>query len=271
MVQVSLVANTSQYAYLLSFEGTDMNELERYLASMKKVGKILKANLKTAAINEILEKGNRSVNLSFIIGKNGKIKAFQVKEEGFLNLKKQLISLITYLPNNWKPKIGKSGPEDFDMEAFLAFTGKEDNMQLGLYGYPPPPPKIMGPEETEVFKVVENIPSFPGCEAIKKDELRLQCTKEQMIGFVNTHMRVPKAAIRNQAKGVVIVQLIVAENASSPIVKIVKDMGYGVGTEVKRVLNLLTINEREGGHFKTAVLARYDISLVFDFENHKKK
>ncbi len=88
---------------------------------------------------------------------------------------------------------------------------------------------ISGIVEDEIFKVVEQMPRFPGCE--NKSDLREKdfCATEKMWDFIDENVKYPKVDEKIEIKGKVVIQFIVEKDGSVSNIIIAKDIGYGYG------------------------------------------
>lgn len=102
---------------------------------------------------------------------------------------------------------------------------------------PPPPPPKMEDNEREIFKVVEENPTFPGCEDIAEMAGRRACAEEKLMQFVHDNIRYPTPARDNGISGMVVVQFVVEKDGSISNVKVLRDIGGGCGDEAVRVVN----------------------------------
>ncbi|MCB0579099.1 MAG: energy transducer TonB [Phaeodactylibacter sp.] len=100
----------------------------------------------------------------------------------------------------------------------------------------PPPPPPPPPVEEQVFKVVPDMPRFPGCEDIADDEKRKECARQRMLQFIQTQLRYPKEAAELGIEGRAVIQFIVDKDGSVIDPKIVRDPGYGLGEEALRAV-----------------------------------
>ena len=105
---------------------------------------------------------------------------------------------------------------------------------------PPPPPPPPKKEPEEIFRIVEQMPRFPGCEdqggsnAEKK-----QCADKKMLEFIYKNIKYPAIARENGVEGAVVIQFVVEKNGSVTDAKIVRDIGAGTGDEALRVVELM--------------------------------
>lgn len=88
----------------------------------------------------------------------------------------------------------------------------------------------------EVFKVVEEMPNFPGCETLATREEQTSCTNKKMIEYIFGNLKYPETAKKNNTQGKVFAKFVITENGDIVSIEILKDIGDGCGEEVVRVL-----------------------------------
>ncbi len=101
---------------------------------------------------------------------------------------------------------------------------------------PPPPPPI---EVKEIFKVVEQMPRFPGCEDLGTKAEREACAQKELLEFIYAHIEYPAVARENNVQGTVVVRFVVTETGEIDQVEVVRDVGAGCGAEAARVVHLM--------------------------------
>ena len=103
---------------------------------------------------------------------------------------------------------------------------------------PPPPPPA--PQSESIFRIVEEMPRFPGCEdqGLDKSELK-KCAEGKMLKYVYSNIIYPKVAKENKLEGRVIAQFVVDKDGSIINIKVLHDVGGGCGDEVTRVLKTM--------------------------------
>lgn len=101
------------------------------------------------------------------------------------------------------------------------------------YSYPRTPTEsqdenliTISPLEVEIFKVVEKMPKFPGCES---DYNFNECTTKKLDKYIEDNLVYPKEAIDYKIEGTVVVGFIVTEEGQIKDAKIRKDIGFGCG------------------------------------------
>ena len=105
---------------------------------------------------------------------------------------------------------------------------------------PPPPPPPPEPEVEEIFRVVEEMARFPGCEDLvgTKQEKRA-CAEKKLMEFVYAHIVYPPIAVENNIEGTAVVSFVVEKNGSISQVECLRDPGGGLGEEAVRVIGLM--------------------------------
>ncbi len=89
--------------------------------------------------------------------------------------------------------------------------------------------------EEEIFKVVENMPRFPGCEDMAKGKHK--CAKEKLMHYIYGQIRYPEEARKNNITGKVVIQFVVDKKGKIKDGKVLRDIGGGCGEEALRVVN----------------------------------
>lgn len=97
------------------------------------------------------------------------------------------------------------------------------------------------PESREVFKVVEQMPIFPGadCGEIRKYPKRKACSDRAMLEYIYGHIRYPKKARDKGVQGMAVVSFVVEKNGVLTNIKVIRDPGYGTGDAVAKVVRYM--------------------------------
>ncbi len=102
---------------------------------------------------------------------------------------------------------------------------------------PPPPPPPPSPSDEPLFKVVEKMPRFPGCENAPGDDIAKEnCAKGKMLEYIYGTLIYPEEAKQNKVEGTVVTQFTVQPDGSIGDIKIVRDIGAGCGDAAKNIL-----------------------------------
>ena len=129
---------------------------------------------------------------------------------------------------------------------------------------PPPPPRRVppAPNEEQIFKVVEEMPRFPGCEEMTNRNERKACSQEKMLKFLYSDMKYPEKARKEGVEGTAIVRFAVAKDGRIEDVELLRDPGAGCGAEAIRVVKTMPkwIPGKQRGK---AVKVQYNLPMKF--------
>ena len=105
---------------------------------------------------------------------------------------------------------------------------------------PPPPPPPPEEDVEEIFKIVEEMPRFPGCEDLAATAMeKKQCADAKLMEFIYANIKYPTLARENQIEGNVVAQFVVNRDGSIESISVPRDIGAGCGNEVVRVLEMM--------------------------------
>lgn len=105
---------------------------------------------------------------------------------------------------------------------------------------PPPPPPPPEPEVEEIFKIVEEMPRFPGCEELTASmEEKRQCANKKLLEFIYENIRYPAVARDNGIEGTVVVSFVVDQKGYIKDAQVVRDIGGGCGQEALRIVEMM--------------------------------
>jgi TonB family protein len=177
-------------------------------------GELLKFLAQNIRYPETAKKENIQgmVVVQFIIGKDGSIIDPHVVHGIGGGANEEALRVVKMMPK-WKPGTQK---------------GQAVNVQFNL------PIRFMLEGEVtekkeaskEVFKVVEQMPSYPGGPA-------------DLLKFLATNINYPKVAKDNGVEGMVVVQYVIEKDGSISNAKVVKGIGAGCDEEALRVVNAM--------------------------------
>lgn len=105
---------------------------------------------------------------------------------------------------------------------------------------PPPPPKMEEPDVEEIFKIVEQMPRFPGCDDFPGDNsAKSECANKKLMEFIYANIQYPAIARENNVEGTVVVQFVVSQDGTITDAKVVRDIGAQCGEEALRIVELM--------------------------------
>jgi len=134
---------------------------------------------------------------------------------------------------------------------------------------PPPPPPPPAPKVEEIFKVVEDMPRFPGCEDMGSKQEKEQCATKKMLEFIYGNIKYPAIARENGVEGMVVITFVVEKDGTVTDARVVRDIGAQCGQEALRVVNLM--NEKSikwvpGKQRGRAVRVQFNLPVRFKLE-----
>jgi protein TonB len=135
---------------------------------------------------------------------------------------------------------------------------------------PPPPPPPAEPQIKEIFRVVEQMPRFPGCENIAgNDKAKKECADKKLLEFIYQNIKFPAIARENGIQGTVVINFVVNDDGGVTDVQVLRDIGGGCGDEALRVVNLMNnLPEKwtPGRQRGKAVRVSYTLPVKFRLE-----
>ena len=95
-------------------------------------------------------------------------------------------------------------------------------------------------DEREIFKVVEEMPRFPGCEELEGSaQEKKRCADRKMLEFVYENVSYPDAARKDKLEGTVVASFTINRDGSIGDAEIMRDIGGGAGEEILRVIEMM--------------------------------
>jgi protein TonB len=126
--------------------------------------------------------------------------------------------------------------DPFEDQTIEEDTYMDDEVPEQVEEAPPPPPPPPEPEVEEIFKVVEQMPRFPGCEDLGSEEEKKQCAQKKLLEYIYANIKYPPIARENGVEGMVVVKFVVDKDGSISDPQVVRDIGAGCGDEALRVV-----------------------------------
>jgi TonB family protein len=228
--EVVVVGNNSQDVdEMPRFPGCEnLPAEERGACSKRQLVEFLIGNLKyPKSAKEANIEG--TVLVKFTVKEDGKIADAKVARSIGGGCDEAALALVNAMPN-WVP--GRKANANVAVEMTLPFQFKL------------PAENVKKKPGKEIFKVVEEMPRFPGCEDqdLSGEELKF-CSQKQLLEFIYKNIRYPKAARDRGAEGVVVVQFVVNTEGRLEQQKIVRSVDPDLDDEVLFVTELM--NEME--------------------------
>jgi TonB family protein len=122
----------------------------------------------------------------------------------------------------------------------------------------------------EIFKVVEEMPRFPGCEDEGSRDEKENCAKQKMLEHIYKNLKYPKADKDNGIEGMAVVQFVVSKTGEIRDVKMVRSLSSTADAEVVRVtqaMNELSQKWTPGIQRGQAVNVMYTLPVRFKLQD----
>ena len=131
--------------------------------------------------------------------------------------------------------------------------------------------KLSSPSQDEkIFKVVEEMPRFPGCEDLKGTSKEIEeCSKNELLDYLYTNLVYPEEARNTKVEGMVVVQFIIEKDGSLTNIKCVRNVGAGCDDEAKRVMHKMAKEKvwRAGHQRGKPVRVLYTLPVKFKLDS----
>ncbi|HLO56304.1 MAG TPA: TonB family protein [Saprospiraceae bacterium] len=93
--------------------------------------------------------------------------------------------------------------------------------------------------EKEIFKVVEQMPRFPGCENEVSEHEKKDCSNRKMFDYIFSHLKYPAEAKDKRIEGNVVAQFTINTDGSVSDINIIREIGGGCGQAVIEMLQTM--------------------------------
>jgi TonB family protein len=133
---------------------------------------------------------------------------------------------------------------------------------------PPVPPSLV---PDDVFKIVEEMPRFPGCEdmvgSLRDKEA---CAKQKLLEFLYPKVKYPAEARTQNIQGTAVVQFIVDTDGSITNIEVARDPGAGTGqaaADAVAAMNSMSDRWIPGKQKGKAVKVQYTLPIRFKLDD----
>jgi len=203
-----------------------------------------------------------TVIVQFTVSQNGNLEDLELVRSVGDGLGEEAIRIVKSMPK-WVP--GKLDGKDVAVQLTLPFMYKLDSEDKKASS------KEQSNADETVYKVVEEMPRFSGCEdaemsLIEKDK----CAKGKLFEFIVENLVYPEEAKKKGIEGMAVIQFDITSEGKVTNGKIVRDPGYGTAEEALRVVNSMPdfIPGKQRGK---RVAVQYTLPVKFALGNDDKK
>lgn len=149
----------------------------------------------------------------------------------------RLVNLMAAQEKRWTPgeQAGKLVQVRFNLPVKFKLTE-------GTVPYPPPPAPPVNEGSYDVYKVVDEMPCFPGCEDVTDEAERNNCANGKLLKYLHTNLKLTPLQAESCAAGTVVIQFVVETDGSIAAAKIMRDIGVGYGQSALQAVQSMNEN-----------------------------
>ncbi len=127
-----------------------------------------------------------------------------------------------------------------------------------------------GVEQESVFRIVEEMPRYPGCENMKGNIAeKKKCADEKMMDFLYSNLKYPEQAKANGTQGTTVISFIIEEDGRVTSHKILKKVKDGCSEEALRLVKMFP-RWIPGKQQKRPVRVQFTIPISFALPKEEK-
>ncbi|MGE5356623.1 MAG: TonB family protein [Deltaproteobacteria bacterium] len=188
----------------------------------------LKENHEFAADNKVIEVFPRKTYTEILISQLQSGMQFQITNNFFNSLIKNRIEMMysSKKPNQWKYLLA------IVFVAIMVFFTNSLQSQNAIK----PDKSANNSKKAAAFDSVDEMPLFPGCENQKTKAEKEKCSFENLVKYIGENLKYPKSARENSIEGQVVSRFTISKKGKIENIEILKDINYGCGDEVRRIL-----------------------------------
>jgi TonB family protein len=147
----------------------------------------------------------------------------------------EALSVLKKMPK-WNPAMMDGKPVSMQFTMPVKFKLKDHKLEKA-----PPTPSS---SDDKVFKIVESMPRFPGCEDFEDKDQRKKCSDGKIVSFIMKNIKYPSLAKEKGIEGTIVIRFIIEKDGSISFDEdlgkvILRDPGGGLGEEGLRVIKLM--------------------------------
>lgn len=191
--------------------------------------KYIKENHEFTADNEVISDFSKKIYSEILIRQLQSGMQYQVTNNFFNSLIKTRIKMMykSKNQNRWKYLMALS------LGILMVFFTNSLQSQTDIK---PDKKTSRSVTKEDAFDSVDEMPRFPGCEDKLTKEEKEKCSVEKLMNYVAKNLKYPEAAVANSIEGQVVAKFTISKKGVVKNIQIVKDIKYGCGNEVTRIL-----------------------------------
>lgn len=115
--------------------------------------------------------------------------------------------------------------------------------------------EVIQEKETEVFKIVKDIPVFPGCENEADWTEKYSCNENAIYNHIQSEIKYPKEAFEKKQEGVIYISFLVSKIGQIENINITKGLTFAPSLEREAIRVITTLPKMIMGKTKGRVVA----------------
>ena len=218
-----------------------------------------------------------TVLLTYVVGKDGSIRNIKIKKDigaGCGKAAKEALEKAS-IYTKYRPGIQKGKVAEVAMKVQVEFNKEKFGQEQVVLNEEVLSEVLGGDAEEEIFKVVEDMPRFPGCEdeAMTKRQ-KQDCSRDLLLEYVAENIVYPEEAKNKRIEGIVVVTFIVNKEGQLNDIKVLRNIGAGCGQaaiEVFEKMNKEMLRWTPGKQRGNVVNVSMTVPVKFKLEQNQKK
>lgn len=239
---------------------TEKTESEQASCSKQKLVEFMIDNLKYPEAAQ-KAKVEGKVLVQFTIARDGSVQEAEVLQGIGYGCDEAALAVVNAMPS-WTPAIKDGKPVSLQMTLPFTFSLPKGTAQLGE-------------DKEEVFKVVEEMPRFPGCEEENVPEGEMvQCSNRKLIEYIFTNVKYPREAKDAGIEGTAIVSFVVDKDGWVKDIKVARPLHERIDAEVIRVVKQMNEMDQRwipGRQKGQAVNVQFNLPVKFLLDAERKQ
>jgi periplasmic protein TonB len=130
--------------------------------------------------------------------------------------------------------------------------------------------EVINNEETEIYTLVEIMPSWKGCETIQREAEKSGCTYENIMNYLTQEIKYPEVAKSNKTEGKVFINFIIDEKGKVTDPVILRGVSPEIDAEALRVVSSMP-DWNAGMQRGEFVAVQYNLPVNFRLSHTKSK
>ncbi|MCB0569892.1 MAG: TonB family protein [Phaeodactylibacter sp.] len=235
----------------------NMKLMEYIGASLKYPEDARKANIEGMAV------------VRFIINTEGELGNIEIVRSLSPSIDAEVIRVVEQMNEKglrWRPGYQRGKAVDVELNLPVKFSLGDGEKRADA--------EIPATGQDEVFKVVEEMPLFPGCEDVADAAARKKCADMKMLEFIFSQLKYPQDARDAGIEGTVVASFVVNKEGRLEDIKAVRSVSPSIDAEVLRVIGLMNDMEQgwvPGKQRGKVVKVQFNLPVQFKLDDKDKK